>query len=668
MSKLHITRGADGTLVFKFDPTEERLAKVRKIGGRRWDTARNAWIFPDNPVTRANLAAYFPEALADWDPCLPLSFGIVVSEEGDELTLRLPFVRAWVDWVRSLPDRKWQEGRGCWTVPDRPDVRDAIRLSAGRFPIAWIPAGGCPMPDDGPPQIDIVGPSSGVYAGASGATPRIAEGRNDEIGGLFVWVEGDAIWIRSRPYIGEWVRWIKSLPGRRWDPVRSAWQVADTAEGRRLILEGAKSYPVLLADGADFGEPDTESGARCQGEDRALAPGRHESPASRSLPTDTSSRCQSVPDGRTAESNVSRDTDVRLASPGDDVSENDSVLRMVDEALRVRAYARSTVKAYLFHLRAYARFAGKDLREIGETEIKAYALHMLEDRKHSRQHVNQAISAIKFLYDQVLETPKVIGKIARPRRLRTLPEVLGRDEVMALIRALPNVKHRTIVIVAYSAGLRVSEVVGLRPRDIDVSRGLIHVRSGKGGKDRPTVLAGVAIEALRVYLRWFKKDDWLFPGGREEAHLSTRSVEKFIAAARLRAGIAKHVTPHSLRHAFATHLLEDGTDLRYVQELLGHKRPETTMRYTRVLRKDLRRIRSPIDTIFLAGAASGVNPLPDLATPRVMERALPSPDPFAAARREIAGPDVPAQPVAEISISDRPGLRTTYRVTRRRRG
>jgi site-specific recombinase XerD len=211
------------------------------------------------------------------------------------------------------------------------------------------------------------------------------------------------------------------------------------------------------------------------------------------------------------------------------------------------------------------------------------------------------------MFTIVLEAPKVIAKIPRPRLAKTLPEVLGRDEVIRFLREIPNIKHRAIVMVAYSGGLRVSEVVRLRPGDIDTSRGLIHVRLGKGRKDRCTVLSGIALAALREYSKWVHPEGgWLFPGGRPGTHLTARSVQHLVQRARLRSGMPKHVTPHTFRHSFATHLLEDGTDLRYVQELLGHARPETTMRYTRVMRRDIQRIRSPLDNIFVSGLGSGV--------------------------------------------------------------
>jgi integrase/recombinase XerD len=175
--------------------------------------------------------------------------------------------------------------------------------------------------------------------------------------------------------------------------------------------------------------------------------------------------------------------------------------------------------------------------------------------------------------------------------------VLGRAEVLRLLRAPRNPKHRALLLLTYSAGLRVSEVVRLRVEDIESERGLIRVHGGKGRKDRYTTLSPFVLRVLRDYWRVFRPRPWLFPGQRTGRHLTARSAQKVLDRARERAGIREGVTMHTLRHSFATHLLEDGTDLRYVQELLGHSRPETTMIYAHVTQKDLRRIRSPLDNI-----------------------------------------------------------------------
>ncbi len=202
---------------------------------------------------------------------------------------------------------------------------------------------------------------------------------------------------------------------------------------------------------------------------------------------------------------------------------------------------------------------------------------------------------MKFLYDYVLNAPKAVGKLPRPRKEKKLPIVLGREDVRRIFESVNNIKHKAILMLAYSAGLRVSEVVRLKVQDIDAKRNMIHIKGAKGRKDRYTILSKVALEVLREYWRVYQPKDWLFPGPKQNSHLSTRTVEKILEDASQKAGIAKHVTVHTLRHSFATHLLEGGTDLRYIQELLGHKSSKTTEIYTHVSQRDIGRIKSPLD-------------------------------------------------------------------------
>ena len=277
--------------------------------------------------------------------------------------------------------------------------------------------------------------------------------------------------------------------------------------------------------------------------------------------------------------------------------EEELFLEPTRQELSLRGYSRHTRKSYCHHLLRFRRHVQREPGQVDEAEIRQYLLHLIEEEGVSRAYLNQAISAIKFLHNRVLKTPLTVGDLPRPRRERRLPVVLSRAEVLRIFAALDNPKHRALLMVAYSSGLRVSEVARLRVEDIDVDRMMIRVHLAKGRKDRYTPLSRVALEALNAYQQGCRPQNWLFPGAREGRHLTTRSVQKVLERARKKARLLKHVTMHTLRHSYATHLLEDGTDLRYVQELLGHQRPETTMIYTHVTRKDLLRIRSPLDNI-----------------------------------------------------------------------
>lgn len=277
--------------------------------------------------------------------------------------------------------------------------------------------------------------------------------------------------------------------------------------------------------------------------------------------------------------------------------EKGGYLEQMDQELRLSGYSPLTRDAYRYHLLAFCDFYFGDVAEAEYSDVFNYLLHLIDVKKVSRSYANQAVSAIKIFFERILKRPMVTEALPRPRREKKLPEVLSRNEVMAIINAANNPKHRLLLMLTYSAGLRVSEIVKLQRNDVDPERGLIHIRSGKGYKDRYTTLSRVAYEELAKYIEYYRPEYWLFPGPNKEKHITGRTAEKVFDHAREKAKIAKDCSIHTLRHSFATHLLESGTDLRYVQELLGHSRPETTMIYTHVARKDIQRIQSPLDSM-----------------------------------------------------------------------
>ncbi|MBM3212642.1 integrase, partial [Candidatus Poribacteria bacterium] len=227
-----------------------------------------------------------------------------------------------------------------------------------------------------------------------------------------------------------------------------------------------------------------------------------------------------------------------------------------------------------------------------------YLLYLVEEKEAATSTLNQAINALKFYYGTMLKK-KFLYEIKRPRKDKKLPVVLSKEEAAKILSSVENIKHKAILMLVYSAGLRVGEVVRLKPEDIDSKRMLIHVRGSKGRKDRYTLLSEKALNILREYWRKYKPAKWLFEGAKEGRYLSIRSVDKIFRNACDKAGIKKDVSVHTLRHSFATHLLEGGTDLRYIQELLGHAHSKTTEIYTHVSTKSLGKITSPLDTLNL---------------------------------------------------------------------
>jgi len=246
------------------------------------------------------------------------------------------------------------------------------------------------------------------------------------------------------------------------------------------------------------------------------------------------------------------------------VPNQSQITEAVKKELKLRGYSQKTRKTYLRHIERYVRYFAKDPKELNEKHIRDYMLHLIDREKVSRAYHDQAVSAIKFLYNCVLNMPRAVGSLPRPRKEKKLPIVLSREDVIRIFESVNNIKHKTILMLAYSSGLRVSEVVRLKTWDLDRNRHMIHIRGAKGRKDRYTVLSEVALNVLREYWKVYQPKDWLFPGSKQNSHLTTRTVEKILENASQKTGIIKHITVHTLRHSFATHLLEGGTDLRYI--------------------------------------------------------------------------------------------------------
>lgn len=278
----------------------------------------------------------------------------------------------------------------------------------------------------------------------------------------------------------------------------------------------------------------------------------------------------------------------------------DTIIDALDKELRLRNYSYQTRKAYRLHIKRFIDTSSQHITHLTEEDIRSYLLNLIDDKCVSRTYLNQSISAIKFLYRHILKCAITVEGLPRPREERHLPVVLSRQEVIDILAAVQNYKHRALFVLAYSAGLRVSEVVKIRIQDIDTGRGTIHIRRSKGNKDRYVPLANLAQKTLRTYCHVYRPINWLFEGGRSGRHLTTRSAQKTLQKAVRQTGITKQVSMHTLRHSFATHLLEDGTDLRYIQELLGHSSPKTTMRYTHIAQTDDKKLRSPLDNITQA--------------------------------------------------------------------
>lgn len=266
-------------------------------------------------------------------------------------------------------------------------------------------------------------------------------------------------------------------------------------------------------------------------------------------------------------------------------------LQALTTELKIRGFSPRTVKAYTFWAAKFLR-EFKSPEKATEAEIKAFLVREL-DRGLSPQSLSLIRAALRFYFGEVLG--RDLQKVKTPKAEKKLPVVLSRDEVRALLGALGNTRHRLLASLLYATGLRVSECASLKVADLDLSERVGWVRKGKGAKDRLFILSESLLGPLRKHL--VRHDSpWLFLG-RNGNHLHPSAIQKTISAAAKRAGIPKPVTPHTLRHSFATHLLEAGTDIRKIQELLGHANLSTTQRYTQVSAEELKKVRSPLDLL-----------------------------------------------------------------------
>ncbi len=264
------------------------------------------------------------------------------------------------------------------------------------------------------------------------------------------------------------------------------------------------------------------------------------------------------------------------------------------QKLEIRKYAYNTARTYILLFEKYMNYyASQELNVLTELDIRRYLQYLVQQNK-SDSYLNQTINAIKFYYEVVMGLPNRFYTIERPRKKTRLPQVLSKAEALKVIEHTNNIKHRCIVSLLYSAGLRRGELLRLKITDIDSDRMLVRVENGKGGKDRYTLLSATLLQYLRKYYQLWKPTAYLFEGPGNGQY-SGKSVGQIVAKAAKKAGIMKPVTPHTLHHSFATHLLEQGTDLRYIQSLLGHSSSKTTEIYTHIAVNRFKSIKNLLD-------------------------------------------------------------------------
>jgi integrase/recombinase XerD len=267
------------------------------------------------------------------------------------------------------------------------------------------------------------------------------------------------------------------------------------------------------------------------------------------------------------------------------------------EDMRVRNFSPVTIKLYIDAVAKFANFFHKSPALLGPDEVRTYQVYLIHEKKASWSAFNIAVSALRFLYVVSLEKDWAFKKIPYAKKPKTKPVILSLEEVCSFIKTLINLKHRVLVMLAYSTGLRISEILHLRVCDIDSKRMMIRVEQGKGQKDRYVPLSPTMLQWLRIYWKTARPTSYLFPGRVPGMPLTRASVHKAIASARKSAGISKTINPRMLRHAFATHLLESGTNIRIIQPLLAHRSLNTTAIYTSVSNTTINATQSPLELL-----------------------------------------------------------------------
>ena len=277
---------------------------------------------------------------------------------------------------------------------------------------------------------------------------------------------------------------------------------------------------------------------------------------------------------------------------------NATQLQTFIETLVLKGYSKSTIRTYQNEFSVYLQTLTTNVDALNVDSIKQYLLYCHSVFKLTENTIHSRMNALKFYYEQVLNRDKFFWEIPRPKKPFLLPKVISEEKIFEGLLSIKNIKHKVLLMTAYSAGLRVSEVVNIKVADINSDRMQIFIARAKGKKDRLVPLSKIALELLREYYKIYQPKTWLFEGQLKHQPYSVRSAQEIFTDYFKKIGLPKYITFHSLRHSYATHLLEGGTDIKYIQELLGHNDIKTTLRYTHVSKKSLQKVESPLDKIF----------------------------------------------------------------------
>lgn len=359
----------------------------------------------------------------------------------------------------------------------------------------------------------------------------------------------------------DWIKQIKTIPGRAWNNDQKYWSIPNVKDSFRRIWSMIGKENIQL----NFS-------------------------IHKNIPEKYQVNRQSKPSTPRSKTKLPPKSNNRILDASQEI-----YLTELEAQLRLQRYRWSTIKSYKSNFKNFLLyFSKRDPKEIQKEEIRKYFLHLINHKEISESMQNTIINAIKAYYEIVLKDEKMYFYDLRPRRAKKLPNVLTEEEVVRLLQAVDNLKHRCILMLIYSSGLRISEVINLQLIDIKRDRNCIFIRDAKGKKDRYTLLSQKALQSLEKYYREYVPEYWLFEG-QYGGQYSIRSIQSFLKRGVKTSKINPLTTAHTLRHSFATHLLEKGVDLRYIQELLGHSSAKTTEIYTHITLKGMKKFQSPLD-------------------------------------------------------------------------
>jgi len=371
------------------------------------------------------------------------------------------------------------------------------------------------------------------------------------------------------PYNSNFIKIVHSFAGSVWVHEKRAWIIPYDGEALKRLVDEMKSqyFKVIIENKNNSASPTVSN--------------------------------NNSPQPDCIENSILQAADNKSYSQSAFCIENSSetFLLKLEKELISRKYSQKTIKSYLHYSSDFINYIKKPISSITDEEIKSYVFELANTRNYSASSINVAINSIKFLFEEIFHKAFAANLITRPKKDKKLPIVFSLQEVGKIISAADNLKHQLLLMITYSAGLRVGEVINLKFNDIDFERKMIRIISGKGRKDRYTILSDVVIERLRIYSET-ASGIWVFSGQGGDKPLTIRAAEKIFEKALLKSHVKKDAGIHSLRHSFATHLLETGTDIRYIQKLLGHANVKTTEIYTHVSQKHISKIISPLDTIM----------------------------------------------------------------------